>query len=54
VGDRVSAGMTLAIVEAMKMENKVLAAVDGQVTQIHCQVGDSIRAGDILVSVEEG
>jgi acetyl/propionyl-CoA carboxylase alpha subunit len=52
VGDRVSAGATLAIVEAMKMENRVLASRDGQVTAIHCRVGDNVRAGDVLVSVE--
>lgn len=52
VGDRVRLGTTLAIVEAMKMENRVLAACDGQVTAIQCRVGDSVRAGDVIVSIE--
>lgn len=52
VGDWVSAGTILAIVEAMKMENRVLASHDGQVTKIHCRIGDNIRAGDVLVSVD--
>ncbi len=52
VGDRVSTGATLAIVEAMKMENRVLAAFEGRVIAIHCGVGDNVRAGDVLVSVD--
>lgn len=52
VGDIVTAGTTLAIVEAMKTENRVLAGCDGTVAAIHCKVGDSTRAGDILVEVQ--
>ena len=51
IGDRVAAGDTLAIVEAMKTENRVLAGCDGIVGAIHCRVGDSTRAGDVLVEV---
>ena len=54
IGDRVLAGDTLAIVEAMKTENRVLAGCDGTVDAIHCQVGDSTRAGDVLVEVTAG
>jgi propionyl-CoA carboxylase alpha chain/3-methylcrotonyl-CoA carboxylase alpha subunit len=52
VGERVATGATLAIVEAMKMENRLLASFDGRVSAIHCGVGDSVRAGDVLVSVD--
>jgi len=52
VGERVAAGTTLAIVEAMKMESRVVAGVEGSVTAVHCRVGDSVHAGDVLVSVE--
>ena len=51
IGDRVAAGDTLAIVEAMKTENRVLAGCDGTIGAIHCRVGDSTRAGDVLVEV---
>jgi len=54
IGDRVAAGDTLAIVEAMKTENRVLAGCDGIVSAIHCRVGDSTRAGDVLVEVTAG
>ena len=43
IGDRVAAGDTLAIVEAMKTENRVLAGCDGIVGAIHCRVGDSTQ-----------
>ena len=39
VGDRVKQGDTLAIVEAMKMENEVLAPIDGVVKEIYAKVG---------------
>jgi acetyl/propionyl-CoA carboxylase alpha subunit len=52
VGELVEAGATLAIVEAMKMENPVVAAAAGRVSAIHCALGDNVRAGDTLVSIE--
>ena len=51
-GDQVVAGMVLAVVEAMKMENKLLAEEDGVVTVVHCALGDSVRAGQLIVSIE--
>ena len=39
VGDRVKQGDTLAIVEAMKMENEVLAPINGVVKEIYAKVG---------------
>ena len=52
LGDQVKAGDTLAIVEAMKTENRVLSGCDGTVIAIHCKTGDSTRAGDVLVEVQ--
>jgi acetyl/propionyl-CoA carboxylase alpha subunit len=51
VGDAVEPGMVLAIVEAMKMENRVVADVAGVVTAIAFAVGDNVKAGDLLVEV---
>src|SRR5690606_2752382 len=51
VGAPVRVGTVLAIVEAMKMEHKVLAQVDGRVDAVHCRVGENIAAGQLLVSV---
>ena len=52
IGDRVAEGDVLAIVEAMKMENGVLAHAPGIVTAIHYMVGANVKAGDLLVEVE--
>jgi acetyl/propionyl-CoA carboxylase alpha subunit len=52
LGQAVSEGDVLAIVEAMKMENKVTAAFAGTVTAINCRLNESVNAGDLLVTVE--
>ncbi|OVZ59427.1 carbamoyl-phosphate synthase subunit L [Pigmentiphaga sp. NML080357] len=51
-GDTVQAGTTLAVVEAMKMENRVLADVDGLVRAVRYAVGDHVDAGDLLIELE--
>jgi acetyl-CoA/propionyl-CoA carboxylase, biotin carboxylase, biotin carboxyl carrier protein len=51
VGDRIRAGATLAVVEAMKMEHPITAAADGTVTAVHVAVGDAVEAGAALVEV---
>jgi biotin carboxyl carrier protein len=48
----VSEGQVLAVVEAMKMENKVTAAFAGTVTAINCRLNETVNAGDLLVTVE--
>lgn len=45
VGDQVKAGQTVAILEAMKMENNINAELDGVVTAIKVNKGDSILEG---------
>ena len=52
LGQTVSEGDILAIVEAMKMENKVAAAFAGTVTAINCRLNETVNAGDLLVTVE--
>lgn len=49
VGDRVEAGQTLVVGEAMKMETAMTAVADGKVVEILAKVGDRIEAGDLLV-----
>ena len=45
VGDQVKAGQTVAVLEAMKMENNINAEHDGVVTSIKVNKGDSILEG---------
>jgi len=52
VGDSVKKGQTLMILEAMKMENNILANVNGKVTEILVQKGDSVLEGADLVVIE--
>ncbi len=49
VGDSVKAGQTVAILEAMKLENEIKANCDGTVTEIKVSKGQSVQAKDELV-----
>ena len=51
-GEPVKAGTTLLILEAMKMEQQVIAPQDGVVTRLLCREGDQVTAGTELVVVE--
>ena len=48
-GEAVKAGQLLLIIEAMKMENEVLAPRDGTVAQIVAAKGATVNTGDALV-----
>lgn len=50
-GDQVKAGDTLAVLEAMKMENSIEAEFAGTVTKIHVKPGDSVLEGVAIVSI---
>jgi acetyl-CoA/propionyl-CoA carboxylase biotin carboxyl carrier protein len=51
-GDEVAAGDVLVVLEAMKMENDIVASQGGTVTQIAVEEGDSVDMGDTLVVLE--
>lgn len=51
-GQKVSAGDTLLVLEAMKMENPVVSPVDGTVTEIFVEEGAVVQSGDVLVVVK--
>jgi acetyl-CoA carboxylase biotin carboxyl carrier protein len=52
VGDQVSDGDTVVILESMKMEIPVEAEDDGTVKEIRCEEGQSVSEGDVLVVLE--
>ena len=52
VGDDVSDGDTVAILESMKMEMPVESEDDGKVAEIKCEEGQSVSEGDVLVVLE--
>lgn len=51
VGQAVKAGETVVIIEAMKMENEVVAPSDGKITSIVCQKGAAVQANDPLFTI---
>ncbi len=51
VGQQVSAGDTILMLEAMKMETNIAAPQDGQITEISVREGDTVTVGDALLSI---
>jgi acetyl-CoA carboxylase biotin carboxyl carrier protein len=52
VGDRISKGQVLCIIEAMKLMNEIESDVDGVVTRIYPQNGQPIEYGEKLFAVK--
>lgn len=52
VGDKVTSGQKVAVLEAMKMENDIRCFKAGTVTQILASVGDALREGDDILIIE--
>ena len=51
VGDSIKKGDSLFIMEAMKMENNVLAEKEGVVKSIKVKEGDAVLQGDVLIEM---
>ncbi|MFV8817078.1 sodium-extruding oxaloacetate decarboxylase subunit alpha [Haliea sp. E17] len=51
VGDVVSAGDVVIMLEAMKMETEVRAAQSGKVTAVKVKAGDAVAVGDPLIVI---
>ena len=52
VGDAVEEGQTVCILEAMKMENAVVADRAGSVAELRVGAGDAVGAGDVVAVIE--
>jgi glutaconyl-CoA/methylmalonyl-CoA decarboxylase subunit gamma len=50
-GDEVKVGQTLVVMEAMKMENNVLAEKEGKVTLVKVKAGDAVLQNDTLIEI---
>ncbi len=51
VGAAVKQGDVILVLEAMKMENEVVAPSDGTVASINVSAGDAVEAGDVLATL---
>ena len=52
VGDSVTKGQTVVVLEAMKMENNINADRDGKVTAIQVAKGDTVADGAVLIVLD--
>ncbi len=52
VGDTVTKGQTLLVMEAMKMENNIQSEKDGVVKEIKVKVDDAVLQNDPLIVIE--
>ncbi|MDO5560749.1 MAG: biotin/lipoyl-containing protein [Oscillospiraceae bacterium] len=52
VGDSIKKGQPIMVLEAMKMENDIVASCDGKITSILVKKGDSVNASDALATIQ--
>jgi len=52
LGERVSAGEVVLILEAMKMENEICAPKSGVIKELNVSEGSSVHQGDVLAVIE--
>ena len=51
-GDEVKEGDILCLLESMKMENPILAPVNGTVTQVEIEVEQVVKPGETIAIIE--
>lgn len=51
-GDEVKAGQVLVILEAMKMQNEIVAPAAGTVKKVHVKPGQNVEGKDVLIEME--
>lgn len=51
VGQAIKKGEVILILEAMKMENEIVATDDGTIASINVTAGQSVEAGDLLATI---
>lgn len=54
VGDRVEAGQTLLVIEAMKMENEIKSPISGVIEKIAAVEGNKVETGEMLLLIGKG
>ena len=52
VGEKVKAGDSVIVIEAMKMENEIQAAISGTVIAVNISKGDEVSPNETLVEIQ--
>jgi len=52
VGDQISEGDILCLLESMKMENPIMAPVGGTVAKLEIVADQTVKPGDIIAVIE--
>lgn len=51
VGDTVSTGQVIVVLEALKMENDIVASAGGKITSLRVKKGDTVNAEDVIATI---
>ena len=51
-GDSIKKGDVIVILEAMKMENEIMAPCDGTVTSVVVKKGDTVDTGALIATIQ--
>jgi biotin carboxyl carrier protein len=51
-GEKIATGQVVLVIEAMKMENEVIASRDGEVDKIHVSKGDAVNRRALLITLK--
>ena len=49
LGEKVKAGQDLIILEAMKMQNEIMAPADGTISDVRVSAGQTVGTGDVMI-----
>jgi biotin carboxyl carrier protein len=53
IGDLVSLGQAIFVLESMKMENTITAPIDGRVSTVLVAPGDAVQHGQTLAEIAQ-